>query len=404
MAEAAEPKNALDSLLAADDADIQTLMEQQKVSEGETVIDPASAPAAEETAAEETPAEETPAEEKPPVEEPPEEKPPVEEPPPEEKPPAEQAKPEEKPPPEKPPPERQPDRNDFAWKELRRLRREQKEREALAAAKPAEAPPEVAPVDEFDPIAQAQRDAAEARKIAEDALRRADQADQNAKAQAEQRQIVEDVEKQENAFRQTHPDYDEARTFAIEARREQMEALGELDALAAWWMNPKSVFHHPNGMQVSAADIVAQHAQETGKDPENFADCKEAARDIALRIDIHQWREKLVANCRATGRNPAEAIYTVATKLGRRVETAAPVVQEKAATPSAQEKVQKAKQQAEKQKGFSQSLSAMTTNNAPLPKRISSRKELMALNAAEQDKLIAEKDIEDPTWFSNLED
>jgi ribosomal protein L12E/L44/L45/RPP1/RPP2 len=286
------------------------------------------------------------------------------------------------------------DKDNFAWREARRLRRElkeAKEREAAAAAKAAEQKPaDEISIDDLDPIERAQRDAADAKRLAEEANKRADQAEKDAERRNQERDLVAKVQRQEAAFKATHPDYDEAMQYVVEARKEQLEIMGKLDADAEFWINT-----HP--------DLVERHAQETGLDHEKYADIKAAAKDIAFRVAVQQERNQLLAACERTGRNIPEAVYNLAAKMGHKAPAAAAPA---APTPqeAAKERVQKAKASEELRQPFNQTLAAMDNNHAPLPKKISSRAELMRMPEDEMDKLIAENDEKNPGWFSNLDE
>jgi len=281
------------------------------------------------------------------------------------------------------------------WRELRNLQRALKDKDAEIDKLKAKPEPVVEKPadDEFeDPAVRALRVAEESRADAKKAMERADRIEEQSKLRDQQRDLVDEIVKQETAFKKDHPDYDEASDYLIEARREQFELMGKLDADAEAWMDKNP-------------DLVERHAKETGLDPDDINDIRKAAKDIAFRVAVHNERQQLVAYCKQTGKNVAETVYNLAEKMGRKV--AAPVVtEEKPAThqPTPKEKVQQAAVRAEKQKPFTQSLAAISTNTAPAPKKITSRQELLKLPDAELDKLIADWDEKNPDLFEQLED
>lgn len=369
MAEANEPeKSGLDAWLDGEEAEATQLAENLGKETDEPVIP------------EEKPVEEIPSEKSPVEEEKPVEKVPVEE------------KPVESPVETKPLEEKKAKDANWAFRELRRLQRENREREereAAAKTKPAETPVEK-PAEEqiFDPIEQASRDATEAKRLAEEARQHVDETEKRLNAKTEERDLLDDVVRQENAFKVIHPDYDEAMNYVIESRKAQFEVMGVLDAQADIWLQQRP-------------DLVERHAQETGRNSDDANDIREAAKDMAFRIAIHQERQMLLASCKKSGKNVAEAVYSLAEKMGRRIE--APATPTKS-QPTPQEKVQQAKAQQEKQKPFTATLAAMDGGKMALPKKITSRAELMQLPDKEQDAIIAKYDAEDPSWFANLED
>lgn len=396
-----ETKTAIDLLLESDEADVAKLLEQQKVGEGETSLDPeavaaaeteeggtdkvdddeaakaaelkaaADAKAAEEEAAKQAEADKMVEAERL----------------------AKEA--EEKAASEKTAADEKRREDNKRWQEFRRLKREAKEREEREAKEKAEAEAkkaaETSP-DELDPIERAQRDAAEAKEMARQAQERAERAEREAREHMAQREAQDEITRQEAAFKQTNPDYDERMHYVIDNRRAQLEVMGLLDEAADKWIEARP-------------DLVEQHARESGKNPEDAADIREAAKDIAFRLAIHTERQQLIQNCRARGKNIAQAVSDLAEKMGYRpkeVETKpAPEVKPQ---PSAQQKVQAAKEAAERQKPFAQNITNMTGNTAPGNKTVTSRQELMNLPDAEQDALIAKMDRENPGWFAGLED
>jgi len=402
-----ENKTALDQLLEADEADIKTLMEQQKVGEGETSLDPnaiaaaeadegnekvtddeAAKKAAEEKAAQEkAEAEQKAAEEKAEAEKQAE---------------ADKLAEAERLASEKTEADKEAERaakrkveDDRRWQEFRRLKREAKEREEREAKEQAEAAAKAAAETstDLDPIEQAQTDAADAKRIAQEATERAERAEAEARARLAQREQLDEITRQENAFKQTHPDYDARMNYVVESRRQQLEVMGLLDAGADDWIEKQP-------------ELVAQHARETGRDPEDSGDIREAAKEIAFQIAIHAERRQLIEQARRRGKNIAQTVSDLADKMGYRApepEKPAAAATEKAA-PSAQEKVQAAKEQATRQKPFAQTITNMNGNTAPGPKKVTSRAELLQMPDAEMDALIAEKDKNDPNWFSRLED
>lgn len=382
MAEKETPEEKAEAATAFWDVDEQEALAQE--------AELAATPEPEIPADQEKPVVEEPAVEEPPAEE---EQPAKEEPPAEELP--EAAKPVE----EKPVEDKKAKDDSFAWRELRRLRREKREREAADAAAAAAKPPPVAtpaePAEEeiIDPIERAERAAKAAAEVAKQANEAVEKIRLETEQQRQQREINDEIVRQESAFKITHADYDEALNHVVEARREQYEITGRLDAEAEQWIEKRP-------------DLVERHAQETGLNPDEYGDIKKAAKDIAFRIAIHQEREQLVANCKRTGKNVAEAVYTLAAKMGHKPKAAAveeKPVPEKPAPEAAKERVQKAKEAAEKQAPFRQKLAAMDTNPTPGPKKITTREELMRLPDSEQDQFLEKMDDDDPMFLEKLE-
>lgn len=292
--------------------------------------------------------------------------------------------------------EKKPKGEGYAWRRLRQLEREMrereareaKEREAREAAERAKAAEIKEPAEEelLDPIEKAQRDAAEARRLAEEAKQRAEEAERRANERLQQESLINQIVREEAEFKAKHPDYEQALKFLADSRIEEFDLMGKLDADAELWLDK-----HP--------DVVERHAVESGRNPEDYADIKAAARDIVTRIAIEQEKQALIAYARRQNRSVPQVAYELAKKRG----FVAPQPEAPPA-PTAKEKVQKAKEAEERRKPFTQNLSAVHTRQSPAPKPVTKRSELLAMDDADLDKLIEEMDAKNPSFFENLED
>lgn len=285
------------------------------------------------------------------------------------------------------------------WKEHKQLQRAYKdiaaENERLKAK---ETPAPVAPVEEEldDPFLRNERLAQEAKAAAEKADQRITELEQRAQQAEALRQRDNGIEREEAAMVAQKSDYEAAKTFLIESRLKQYDAMGLLDSESAKYIEQRP-------------DLVERYITENpneGWDADEYSDIQAAAKHMAGRIAAFQEREALIQMKQRTGRNFGDMVYKLSESMGYKVAAAAaPVVAEPLPEVTARERVQRAKAAAETQKPFTQKLPTMPTNPAPLPKPLTKRSEILKMPEPDMDKLIEEMDAKDPSgaWMENLD-
>lgn len=358
-----QPVHPLDAAFAAEEAEITKLLEHPTEDTGTET--PAQTPPAAPAKEEPPPAGEPPAKQPPKVE-PPAEQPPVE------------AKPEEK-----------KERKGPTWKQVRDMQRQLKEEqrkreeaERRAASQPPAQPP-AAPDEEAeikDPLTIVSEEVKEVKQANEQTraeLQRVRVAEQN-------RILMEEIRREEDAYSKDHPDYRESMEHLAAKRLEHYDRTGRIDRAADWEMT-----NHP--------EIVERFATETGRDPSDDDQLYEAARDMVGRILINQERIAIIEDCRATGKSIPDVVYGLAQDFGWKSKGKETQDQPPPKTP-AQERVERAKEQ----EPVATSLSAMQPGGVPQPRKITTRQQLLDMDPTEAERYIMERDRENPFWDKDL--
>jgi len=311
--EAGPIKHPLDVMMEADEAEIKRLSENPSLSTQTQEITEEQLERREpEPSVQETPVEEPPAQQPPtPVEEPPTEEHAAKEPPL-----AAETK--------------EPEKREYkgpTWKQMRELQKANRELEATRleersqfeqmqrqladeqTRRRAEMGEEEEEIE--DPLTKVNKDI-EALKQGQQQTREHLQSNQ---AVNQQRDLMTDIERQEESFTREHPDYNDACNYLAETEREEYEIAGILDSAAREMLerNP---------------EIIEQHMQATQMDDEY-----EAAKDVTYAILLNERRKAFVAAATRSGKNVPAAAYDLAKKRGYQAQGAEQEMPKQPAAP-----------------------------------------------------------------------
>jgi len=319
---------------------------------------------------------------------------------PEEKPPAKEPEPEpqeeEKEPAEPEPPKQEARRERIpTWKVLRDADRRMKQLEEenrLLKQQPPPAQPQYQPeevaiqeLDNQDPLTKIEQ--------------RLSQTEGELKAQAEinrQNALRQQITNEENYFKQTHPDYDQAVNFIAQRARNRFSATGELEE-----QTQTVVSQHRQKIE----DILAHQGVANPNDDQFF----QVAENIAFAVLFERERQSFVNRQLSRGRNVAQAAFELAESEGYSPKVATPETAPPSPTPSqskakepseAQKRVQR---QAEIAKA-NQSLSAMQNSGPARSTTVKSKTEFMRMTPEQQDKYVEIMEDVDPDWVQKLPD